>query len=496
MKLLKKKGTTNITLLIFIQDSSSTTGAGKTGVTASMLTAYYARVEDDNDVTISAITVSDALGTGTDHSDGTLEEITANMPGWYRFDIPDACVATGADVCGISLIDAGANDIAQVTIEIQLLDVDLNDAVRMGLSSLPNAAADAAGGLPISDAGGLDMDTTDSNVSAILVDTGTTLDGKIDTIDGNVDQIETAVITNAAGTDIAADIIAMKVDTAAILIDTTGLNGDAMRGTDSVVLFGPTKTEMDTAHALLATEAKQDIIDTNVDQIETAVITNASGTDIAADIIAMKVDTAAILIDTTGLNGDAMRGTDSAALASVCTETRLVELASGNLPSDIDAILVDTGTTLDAAIAVIDLNVDQIETAVITNAAGTDVAADIIAMKVDTAATLVDTAEIGTAGAGLIDVGGMSSTMKAQVNTEVVDTLATDTYAEPGQGAPGATVSLSAKIGFLYKAWRNKKDQDASTFELYNDDASTVDHKASVSDDGTNTVIGEMETGP
>ena len=34
------------------------------------------------------------------------------------------------------------------------------------------------------------------------------------------------------------------------------------------------------------------------------------------------------------------------ALASVCTETRLAELAAANLPSDIDAILADTGTTL------------------------------------------------------------------------------------------------------------------------------------------------------
>jgi hypothetical protein len=52
----------------------------------------------------------------------------------------------------------------------------------------------------------------------------------------------------------------------------------------------------------------------------------------------------AIHADVTGLNGDAMRGTDSAALASVCTETRLSELDSGNLPADVDAILADTGT--------------------------------------------------------------------------------------------------------------------------------------------------------
>jgi hypothetical protein len=36
--------------------------------------------------------------------------------------------------------------------------VNLDDAVRAGLTALPNAAADAAGGLPISDAGELDLD--------------------------------------------------------------------------------------------------------------------------------------------------------------------------------------------------------------------------------------------------------------------------------------------------------------------------------------------------
>lgn len=57
-----------------------------------------------------------------------------------------------------------------------------------------------------------------------------------------------------------------------------------------------------------------------------------------------------VLVDTCTTNTD-VRGTDSAALASVCTEARLAELDGANLPSDIDAILVDTGTTLSADIA-------------------------------------------------------------------------------------------------------------------------------------------------
>lgn len=147
MKLLITKDTANVTLLVFVQDSSSTTGDGLTGIVAADLSAYFARVEDDNDVTITEISLSDLSGTGTDHGDGGWEEISPNMPGWYRFDIPDAAVATGARSCGISLVDAASNDIAQVTIEIQLTDVDLEDSVRGGMTALPNAAAEAAGGL-------------------------------------------------------------------------------------------------------------------------------------------------------------------------------------------------------------------------------------------------------------------------------------------------------------------------------------------------------------
>lgn len=73
-------------------------------------------------------------------------------------------------------------------------------------------------------------------------------------------------------------------------------------------------------------------------------------------------------VGTTTTNTD-MRGTDNAALASVCTEARLAELAAANLPADVDAILLDTGTdgvvissaTADAiALALLKLNWDGI----------------------------------------------------------------------------------------------------------------------------------------
>ena len=80
----------------------------------------------------------------------------------------------------------------------------------------------------------------------------------------------------------------------------------------------------------------------------------------------------------------------------------------------------------------------------------------------------------------------------AQVNAEVVDALATDTYAEPGQEVPAATSSLANKINYLFKAWRNKVEQTATVLSIYDDAGTTVDQKATVSDDTTTATKGEI----
>lgn len=93
---------------------------------------------------------------------------------------------------------------------------------------------------------------------------------------------------------------------------------------------------------------------------------------------------------------------------------------------------------------------------------------------------------------------------KAQVNTNIpVDVAAaivayfeSETHEEVGQEAPAATQSLLKMIQFLYKVFRNRKVQSSSTFLLYADDASTVDQKAFVNDDGDDFDKGEMESGP
>jgi len=157
------KGTTSRLEEIFIQDSSSTTGAGLTGLlfnTAS-LTAHYYRSGAAGETAITLATMT--LGTWV--SGGFIEIDATNMPGFYQLGLPDAAIVTGADKVVVNL--KGAANMAQLPLEIQLLDVNFNDGVRGGMTALPNAAADAAGGLIISDLGGVDVDQMEADLITI-----------------------------------------------------------------------------------------------------------------------------------------------------------------------------------------------------------------------------------------------------------------------------------------------------------------------------------------
>jgi len=99
-------------------------------------------------------------------------------------------------------------------------------------------------------------------------------------------------------------------------------------------------------------------------------------------------------------------------------------------------------------------------------------------------------------GNATVPSGDLTTTMKSSVNTEVLDVLTVDTFAQPGSGTPPATGSMLQWVGYLYKNWRNRKDQTASQYSLYNDDAVTVDQKSSISGDNTLVVVNEITAGP
>lgn len=115
-KLAVKPDTTSVTVYLFIQNSSVTTGAGLTGLVfnSASLVAYYVRPLGS----ATAITLATQTVTGAFSSGGFVEVDATNMPGIYRLDLPDAVCATGVRSAAVML--KGATNMAPVTLEIDL----------------------------------------------------------------------------------------------------------------------------------------------------------------------------------------------------------------------------------------------------------------------------------------------------------------------------------------------------------------------------------------
>lgn len=117
-------------------------------------------------------------------------------------------------------------------------------------TALPAAAADDAGGIPISDAGGLDLDALATAIAAILVDTGTDIPATL------------ASILTDTGTDIPALIAALN--------DLSAAQVNAEVDTALADYDPPTKAELDSGLAGLndisAAEVNAEVLDVlNVD---------------------------------------------------------------------------------------------------------------------------------------------------------------------------------------------------------------------------------------
>lgn len=175
MKLIRKAGATSNIVQVFIQDSSSTVGAGLTGLVfnSGSLTAYYHRDTDTTATAISLVTMT----VGTFTSSGFKEIDATNMPGWYQLCPPDAALAAGAKSVGIHL--KGATNMAPLPIEIDLVAYDPMDAVHLGLSCLPNTAVTTNASLLTSGTG-----TDQLSVTSGRIDIGKAL-GTAVTLDAN-----------------------------------------------------------------------------------------------------------------------------------------------------------------------------------------------------------------------------------------------------------------------------------------------------------------------
>lgn len=171
MKLTVLKGATSQTVYLFIRDSSATTGAGLTGLaynSGSLVASYVRPLGSRTAITLATQTVTGAWSSG-----GFVEVDATNMPGVYRLDVPDAVFASGVNSAIVML--KGATNMEPSIIEFALEAVNAQDAVRMGLTALPNANAEAAGGLYTRGTGaGQINQTNNGQIDANAVRTGGT----------------------------------------------------------------------------------------------------------------------------------------------------------------------------------------------------------------------------------------------------------------------------------------------------------------------------------
>ena len=169
MKLQLVKNSTSVICHVFIQNTTFTNGGGLTGLTnaSSGLTCYYMRQGGTADVssTLNSITT---LGTyaGSSTNSAFKEVDSTHMPGVYEFQLANNAVASGANQVVFML--QGASNMAPTLIEIQLTNTDVNDGVHFGLTSLPNAAANASNGLITAGTGTNQISLSAGEVSATL----------------------------------------------------------------------------------------------------------------------------------------------------------------------------------------------------------------------------------------------------------------------------------------------------------------------------------------
>jgi|LGOV01.1.fsa_nt_gb hypothetical protein len=153
-----KKDSTDQSVVIRIIDSTDGTPENAVEHDTAGIDLWYRREgSTKTSITEVALAALDSV-----HLDGGIELIG---DGYYRLDPPDAAFATGAN--GV-MIGGTVTGMIVIGTYISLVDYDPQDTVRLGLTALPNAAADAAGGLPISDAGGLDFDNLETLIERTL----------------------------------------------------------------------------------------------------------------------------------------------------------------------------------------------------------------------------------------------------------------------------------------------------------------------------------------
>jgi hypothetical protein len=301
-KLSIKKASTDVTVYVFIQSAA---GAGVTDFVydTSGLIAYYVRPLGS----ATAITLATQTVTGA-HSDGGFVEVSKDyMPGIYRLDLPDAVCATGVNSVVVML--SGGTAMLPVALEIQLTDFDLNDATP--LVTVNDIVTDAITADSIKTDAITEIQTglaTPTNITAGTIATVTNVTNGVTLADDAI---------TAAKFDESTAFPLKSADTGATQVARVGADSDTLE-TLSDEIDG-IKTVVD--------DILEDTGDLGVVVVEA----------VEDSITDLSLSAAAIIEIQTGL--------------ATTLHLQEVEDKIDTIDTNVDAVLVDTGTTIPALIA-------------------------------------------------------------------------------------------------------------------------------------------------
>ena len=301
--------------------------------------------------------------------------------------------------------------------------------------------------------------------------------------------------TAVGSTTVRADLI--NIAGAAVSTSTAQLGVNVVNFGGSAGTFASGRPEVNTTHAAGTAWGSGAITAASIatDAITAAKIAaDAIGSSELAADAASEIAAAVAVNLGTGSTLTALASASNLAIVAsyIDTEVAAIKAKTDNLPSDpADASdIAASFSTVNSTLATI---AGYIDTEVAAIKAKTDnlPASPAATGDIPSAATVASQVRTElTTELGLIDAAISTRATPAQVNAEVVDALATDTYAEPGS-VPAATSSLKDKINWLFTLARNKRTQTSSTQTLRNDADNASISTSTVSDDGTTATRGE-----
>lgn len=276
------------------------------------------------------------------------------------------------------------------------------------------------------------------------------------------------------------DEMTNDIITAAVIannaIDATAIASDAI--TAAKIADGAIDAATFAAGAITASAIATNAIDADalaadaVTEIQSGLSTlDAAGVRTAVGLASANLDTQLADLPTNAELATSQAAADDATLAAIAA---LNNLSAAQVNAEVDTALADydapTKAELDAAVA-------PLATQTSVNDLPTNA-------ELTTALASADDATLAA-------IAALNDLSAAEVNAEVLDVLATDTFAEPS-AVPAATSTLKDKINWLFILARNKITQTATTQLVRNDADNATVGTSTVSDDGTTATRGEF----